>query len=144
MEKFENLAELFPSSGHSVQFYKEKTLEKLFTCETCNQLIIESDHLMVSGAHFHKHHFRCSVCNVNLDSDSQTSFFIRFDVDLFFLYLMSFNVVTISSSVRFITTQISRSANIAMRLLKRTLLRLWEKITMRTTFFAQLVRDPLM
>ena len=82
MEKFENLAELSPS-GHSVQFYKEKTLEKLFTCETCNQLILESDHLMVSGAHFHKHHFRCSVCNVNLDSDSQTSFFIRFDVDLF-------------------------------------------------------------
>ena len=126
MEKFENLAELSPSSGHSVQFYKEKTLEKLFTCETCNQLILESDHLMVSDYHFHKHHFRCSECNVNLDSDSQTSFFIRFDVDLFLheCNLMCHNAVMIGFSVRCITTQISRSANIAMRLLKRTLLRL--------------------
>ena len=84
MEKFENLAELSPS-GHSVQFYKEKTLEKLFTCETCNQLILESDHLMVGGAHFHKNHFRCSVCNVNLEGDSQTSFIIRCNVDLLLL-----------------------------------------------------------
>ena len=75
MEKFENLAELSPS-GHSIQFYKEKTLEKLFTCETCNQPILESDHLMVGGGHYHKHHFRCSECNMDLYSDTQ-SFIIR-------------------------------------------------------------------
>ena len=143
MEKFENLAELSPS-GHSIQFYKEKTLEKLFICETCNEPILESDHLMVSGGHYHKHHLRCSECNVNLNSDCQTSFIIRLILTLLLLSLhkSSFYLAVTSSSVRPITEQISLFASIAMTLSKRTLSRLWGKITTRNTFSAPFVSQP--
>ena len=138
MEKFENLAELSPS-GHSIQFYKEKTLEKLFICETCNEPILESDHLMVSGGHYHKHHLRCSECNVNLNSDCQTNFIIRLIVTLLLLFFhtSSFYLVVTSSFVRPITEQISLFASIAMTLSKRTLSRLWGKVTTRNISSAQ-------
>ena len=68
IEKLENFSELTPS-GHPVQFYSGQTLTELFSCETCKQRIHERDHLMVGAAHYHTHHFSCSVCSLDLSGD---------------------------------------------------------------------------
>ena len=71
MEDLEN--SLFCTTGCSIKFYngKKQTNHK---CQMCNQIITDSQLLLVDGKYYHSQHFTCSVCNIDLNIDETTAF----------------------------------------------------------------------
>ena len=73
MEDLEN--SLFCITGCSFKFYNGKKETENHKCEMCNQIITDSELLLVDGRYYHQQHFTCSICNIDLNKDEQTAFF---------------------------------------------------------------------
>ena len=71
-----NIEILKDLSDSNVKFYNGKIGSDI-RCQTCSEIIADSQHLLIENNFYHKHHFVCSVCNVNLLLESETPF-IRF------------------------------------------------------------------
>ena len=57
----------------NIKFYNAKKVNKMI-CQTCNQVINDSNHLFIENNFYHSDHFICSVCHVNLLNENQTPY----------------------------------------------------------------------